>query len=222
MKKRVFAIILIVCLAAGAAFAASQSHLEVGLQVGYGCYQIQATDKEDSNHYVNLFNGGFYFGASAVYELPNGIGLRGEVGINNMSKAKFKARNDGIAITQNANKTSPIQWSFYGGLQYCIEFSNDLCLDAGIGCDVLLGRMVADNDDSFNLALGPAAEADLEFHLNDRVHVSFGGKFAWHIYNSNKDVGDVLSGVFSIFTLGGESVLTNFSAQTFAGIKYVL
>ena len=216
MNKKVFAIILIVCLAFGVAFAAKANQIRVGAQLGYGGYSLQFTDKESAKNFIRMSNGGFYFAGTAEYAFSSELSAKVEAGVNTMGKVRGTVSYDGKEESMDATKASPINFALYAGAQYCIEISKEFCVDLGVGFDVLMGKM-ADNDsdaESFNAAMGPALEADAEYHINDNFKVAVGGKFAWHPINTNKDITEFIK------WLEDEDTVTNFGYQVYAGCTY--
>ena len=57
--KKVLAIVLVLCLVLGAAFAAKSSGIKVGAQLGYGGFSLKFTDKDNSKNYLKIADGGF-------------------------------------------------------------------------------------------------------------------------------------------------------------------
>ena len=215
MNKKVFAIILIVCLAFGVAFAAKASGLKVGAQLGYGGFSFTITDKDDTKNYLNIADGGFYFAVDGKYEFAKNISAKAEFGAIIMGKSTWTVSYNGNKQTAKSD-AFPIHFSIYAGAEYCIEISKEFCVDLGVGFDVLMGKM-NDNDsdaESFNAAMGPALEADAEYHINDNFKVSVGGKFAWHPINTNKDITEFIK------WLEDEDSVTNFGYQVYAGCTY--
>ncbi|MDT3389718.1 MAG: outer membrane beta-barrel protein [bacterium] len=216
MNKKVFAIILIVCLAFGVAFAAKASGLRVGAQAGYGGYSLQFTDKENAKNFIRMSNGGFYFAGTAEYSLSPELSAKVEAGVNTMGKVRGTVSYDGKEESMDATKASPINFALYAGAQYCIEISKQFCVDLGAGFDVLMGKMAPDDDDneSFNATMGIGLEAAAAYHVNDNIKVSLGGKFAWHFINTNKDLDSFIQ------EISNDAVTTNFAFQAYAGVSY--
>ena len=219
MNKKVFAIILIVCLAFGVAFAAKANQIRVGAQLGYGGYSLQFTDKDNAKNFIRMSNGGFYFAGTAEYALSQELSAKVEAGINLMGTYRGTISIDGHEISGDGDAKAPIQFALYAGAQYCIEISKQFCIDLGAGFDVLMGKMASDEDvegenDSFNAAMGIGIEAAAAYHVNDNIKLSVGGKFAWHFINTNKELDDI------IHDIGDGVNTTNFAFQAYAGVSY--
>ena len=216
MNKKVFAIILIVCLAFGVAFAAKASGLKVGAQLGYGGYSLQLTDKEDSSTFLRLVNGGFYFAGTCEYSFSKEFSAKVEAGINTMSNYSVTFSNAGKEFSWTSDDKAPVNFALYAGAQYCINISEKFCIDLGAGFDVLMGKMDKDDDENktFNAAMGVGLEAAAAFHVNDNIKISLGSKLAWHFINTNKDLDDFIQEV------GDNVITTNFSFQEYAGVTY--
>lgn len=219
MNKKVFAIILIVCLAFGVAFAAKANQIRVGAQAGYGGYSLQFTDKDDAKTFIRMSNGGFYFAGTAEYAFSPELSAKVEAGINLMGKYRTTISVDGHEYSGEGDAKAPIQFSLYAGAQYCIEISKQFCIDLGAGFDVLMGKMASDEDvegenTSFNAAMGVGLEAAAAYHVNDNIKVSVGGKFAWHFINTNEDLDSFTK------EISDNAVTTNFGFQGYAGVSY--
>ena len=216
MNKKVFAIILIVCLAFGVAFAAKANQIRVGAQAGYGGYSLQFTDKDDSSTFLRMSNGGFYFAGTFEYAFSPELSAKVEAGVNLIGKYKSTISVGGESYSGEGSVNAPLQFSLYAGAQYCIEISKQFCIDLGAGFDVLMGKMAPDDDDneSFNAAMGVGLEAAAAYHVNDNIKVSLGGKFAWHFINTNKDIDSFIK------EISDNAVTTNFGFQGYAGVSY--
>ena len=215
MNKKVFAIILIVCLAFGVAFAAKASGLKAGVQLGYGGFSFTIADKDDTKNYLNIADGGFYGAVDGKYEFAKDLSVKAEFGVIIMGKSSWTINYIGQKKTFQSD-AFPVHFSVYAGAEYCIEIAKDLCVDLGVGFDVLMGKMTDDDSDaeSFNAAMGPALEAEVEYHFSDNFKASLGGKFAWHPINTNKDITEFLT------WLADEDIVTNFGYQVYAGCTY--
>ena len=214
--KKVLAIVLVLCLVLGAAFAAKSSGIKVGAQLGYGGFSLKFSDKDDSNTYIKLSDGGFYFAGTVEFAFAEELSAKAEVGMILMGKANASIHAGGISYNWTADDKMPAQFSMYAGAQYCIEVSKEFCVDLGVGFDVLMGKMDKDTDDTFNAAMGLGLEAVAAYHVNDQITVTAGGKFAWHFINTNKDLDDF------IHDIGDSTKTSSTGYQIFAGIKYAL
>ena len=214
--KKALAIVLIVCLAFSFAFAAKKSALKVGGQLGYGGYSLKFTDKDDKSSYIKLSDGGFYFAGTVEFNFAEEIAAKAEVGMILMGKAKGSIHAGSSSISWTADEKMPAQFTCYVGAQYCFEISKEFCLHAGAGFDVMMGKMDKDTEDTFNAAMGLGAEVIGAYHVNDKIIVTGGGKFAWHFINTNKDLDDLIK------DLGESTRTTNIGFQIFAGVTYTL
>ena len=215
MNKKVFAIILIVCLAFSVAFAAKASGIKVGAQAGYGGYALSLVDKDDAKNFIRVSNGGIYFVGTFEYEFSPELSAKVEAGINTMFKPTATISYEGHEWSGDGNKNAPINFALYAGAQYCININKQFCVDLGAGFDVLMGKLSYDDDagDSFNAGMGIGIEAAAAYHLTDNIKLSVGGKFAWHFINTNKTLDDVIHNI-------GDVNITNFGFQAYAGCTY--
>ena len=213
--KKVFAIILMVSLVFGMAFAAKSSGLKVGAQAGYGAEFLKLS--KDSS-YIKVNNGGFYFAGTAEYDFSDSFAGKVELGINTMGKAKSTAKIGGIAeVTGTASEASPMHFSAYVGGEFALEVSKDFNFLVGAGLDALIGKESSDDDAKVNAAIGLGLEAVGAYSVNKNVAVTFGAKFGWHFINTDDDIDDAYG------SLGDNGVSTsNVSLKFFAGITYAL
>ena len=214
--KKVLAIVLVLCLVLGAAFAAKSSGIKVGAQLGYGGFSLKFTDKDNSKNYLKIADGGFYFAGTLEFAFAEELSAKAEIGMNLMGKPKYTYAVGNTTINGTGDENMPAQFSMYAGAQYCIEVSKEFCVDLGVGFDVLMGKMDKDTDDTFNAAMGLGLEAVAAYHVNDQITVTAGGKFAWHFINTNKDLDDF------IHDIGDSTKTSSTGYQIFAGIKYAL
>lgn len=213
--KKVFAIILIVCLAVGVAFAAEKGDFKVGGQLGYGGDFISL--KYDSNNYTKTSNGGFYFAALADYALTDEISVKAEMGLNTMGKAKTSGKLLGISADGPASESSPIQFSIYAGAAYNINVSKEFTLQAGAGLDMMIGKLSKDDDAKTNAAIGLGFEFGGEYEVAKNVGIIFGGRFGWHFINTNEDIDDAITAADDNDVKVGHT-----SFKAYAGVSYSL
>ena len=211
--KKVLAIALVLCLVLGSAFAA-KSAVKVGAQLGYGGFSMKFTDKEDSKNYIKISDGGFYFAGTAEFEFSDGLAAKAEVGMILMGKSKGSIHAGGLSYNWEADENMPAQFSLYAGAQYAIELSKEFFLNLGAGFDVLMGKLDKDTEDTFNAAMGLGLEAVGAYNINKNMAVTFGGKFAWHFINTNKDLDDFVKDI------GDTTKTTSTGFQFFAGVTY--
>ena len=213
--KKALAIALVLCLVLGAAFAA-KSALKVGAQLGYGGSSLKFTDKDDSKCYIKISDGGFYFAGTVEFAFADELSAKAEVGMILMGKAKGTIHDGGLSYNWTAEEKMPAQFSLYAGAQYCFEISKEFCVHAGAGFDVLMGKLDKDTENTFNAAMGLGLEAVGAYHINDKLTATFGGKFAWHFINTNKDLDDFIKDI------GDSTKTSNIGFQVFAGVTYAL
>lgn len=211
--KKVLAIALVLCLVLGAAFAAKSS-LKAGAQLGYGGFSMRFTDKDDSKNYIKISDGGFYFAGTFEFGFTDELSAKAEVGMILMGKSKGTIHAGGISYTWNAEEAMPVQFSMYAGAQYAIELSKEFSLNLGAGFDILMGKLDKDTEDTFNAAMGLGFEAVGAYQINKQLAATFGGKFAWHFINTNKDLDDF------IHDFGDQIKTTSLGYQFFAGVTY--
>ena len=211
--KKVFAIVLIACLAFGVAFAKS-SGLKVGAQLGFGGMNYKLADKEaPSSNYMKASIGGFMFAGTADYELSDALSARAEIGMNFFGNAKSVVCVAGHKSSDTAETSTGAHVIMYLGAQYNLELSKEINLGIGAGFDVLMGKMDSEDSDSFNAAMGLGAEVIGSYAVNNNLSINLGGKFAWHFINTNDDLNSLAS---------DDTRLTNIAYQIFAGATYAL
>ena len=212
--KKVFAIVLIACIAFGVAFAAKSADLKVGAQLGYGA-EFLSLSKDSS--YVKVNNGGFYAAGTFELGLSDAFAIKAEAGINTMGKAKYTLGSSVGEVNYTAGEASPIHFSAYVGGQYALELSKDFDLLLGAGVDALIGKESSADDAAVNAAIGLGLEAAGAYNVNKNVAVTFGAKFGWHFINTDKDIDDAYG------DLGDNGVsVSNVSFKVFAGLTYAL
>ncbi len=212
--KKVFAIVLVACLAFGVAFAAKSS-LKVGAQAGWGGEFLKLS--KDS-YFIKVNNGGFYAAGTFELGLSDEFAFKAEAGINTMGKAKYTVKLGPLGEgSYTATKSSPIHFSVYAGGQYALEMSKDFDLLVGAGFDALIGKESAADDAKVNAALGLGVEAIGSYKASKELAVTFGAKFGWHFINTDDNIADAYG------NLGDNGISTsNISLKFFAGVTYAL
>ena len=210
--KKVFAIVLIVCLAMTAVFA-DKGDFKVGAQVGYGSSSLSI--KYNDDNFVNVGNGGFYFAGTAEYSLSDAFAGKVELGINTMGKPKATGKVIGAAYSHAYDETSPLQFSAYVGLQYNIEVSKDLDLGIGAGWDMMIGKVSSDDDAKTNAAMGAGFEVVAAFKMNKNVAITLGTKLGLLFINSDDDIDDT----YTTFA-NNDCKVSQTAIKFFAGITY--
>ncbi|MCR5443072.1 MAG: porin family protein [Sphaerochaetaceae bacterium] len=188
MKKRIFAIVLIVCLVSGIAFAA-KGDIKVGAQAGFGTDRssyksIVAGNKVNYNK--TIFNG-FFFVATGEYDVTDAIGIKAEAGILTMGKGTSRVicKDLGIDSTLDGPE-APVNFSFYLGGQYEFEIGDDFSLAAGAGVDMMLGKQDKDLEKG-NGRIGVGFEAVGSYAINNDIDVTLGARYAIYFINTNSD-----------------------------------
>ena len=212
--KKVFAIVLIVCLAMTAVFA-DKGDFKVGAQAGYGTLALSI--KKDSNNYITANNGGFYFAGAAEYSFSDAFAGKVELGLNTMGKAKSSGAIAGISTSGTASEASPAQFSVYFGLQYNIEVSKDLDLGIGAGWDMMIGKETSDDDAKTNAAMGAGFEVVAAYKMNKSTALTFGTKLGLLFINSDDDIADAYS-----TAADNDWKVSQTSIKFFAGVTFAL
>ena len=213
--KKVFAIVLIACLAFGVAFAKKSSDLKLGAQLGYGMHTITA--RYDSDNHLKASNGGFYAAGTFELGLSDALAAKAEFGINTMGKAKTTGTIAGISKTLTADNASPAMLSAYVGAEFNIELSKTFDFILGAGWDMMIGKESTADDAKTNAAMGLGLEAVGAYKVNKNIAITLGAKFGWHFINTDKDIDDAYS------EIGDEGVsISNISLKVFAGVTYAL
>ena len=212
--KKVFAIVLIVCLAMTAVFA-DKGDFKVGAQAGYGTLALSI--KKDSNNYITANNGGFYFAGAAEYAFSDAFAGKVELGLNTMGKAKSTGAIAGISSSGTASEASPIQFSVYFGAQYNIEVSKDLDLGLGAGWDMMIGKESSDDDAKTNAAMGVGFEVVAAYKMNKSTALTFGTKLGLLFINSDDDIDDA----YATFA-DNDCKVRQTSIKFFAGLTFAL
>jgi hypothetical protein len=213
--KKVFAIVLIACIAFGVAFAAKSADLKVGAQLGYGGMSLKMADAEaPSSNYIQVSLGGFEFAGTAEYQIADAVSLKAELGMNLFGKAKTVMCIAGHkSDPSEADSSTGPNFIIYLGAQYNLELSKEINLGVGAGFDVLMGKLDSEDSDSFNAAMGLGAEVVGSYAIDKNISINLGGKFAWHFINTNEDIKNAS---------GSDTRITNLAYQIFAGATYAL
>ena len=212
--KKVFAIVLIVCLAMTAVFA-DKGDFKVGAQVGFGTLGLSV--KKDSDNYLKVKNSGFYFAGTAEYDFSDALAGKVEFGLNTMGKAKTTLCVLGVSTNSTASDPSPMQLSAYVGLQYNIELTKELDLGLGAGWDMMIGKETNADDAKTNAAMGVGFEVVAAYKLNKSTALTLGSKIGLLFINSDDDIADA----YSTATDNDWKVSQN-SLKFFAGVVFSL
>ena len=214
--KKVFAIVLIVCLAMTAVFA-DKGDFKLGAQFGYGLESLSI--KKSDDNFLKVNNGGFYVAGTGEYFFSDAVAARFEFGLNTMGKATSNSKVAGIKILDNskASKSSPMHFSIYGGLEYNIEVSKQVALELGAGWDVLVGKESDADDAKTNASMGLGFEVIAAFAVSKDFDITLGSKFGWHFINTDEDIADAYG---TATDNGWKTTATAF--QFFAGVSFAL
>ena len=200
--KKLFAIVLIVCLAMTAVFA-DKGDFKLGAQLGMGLVSEKAKQKIVTVDTTTVTsNAGFLFAAAAEYEFADNIAIKAEVGMNLLGKATVKVTAEGHTETATADEKSPALFAMYFGGQYNIEVSKQLDLRLGAGFDMLSGKMDNSDDAEKNSRIGLGLEAIIAYKLEDNFSLDFGSKFSIFFANTNKDYADAVKNLDSYSSTG--------------------
>lgn len=199
--KKVFAIVLIVCLAMTAVFA-DKGDFKVGAQVGLGTDSTTAKVTVGVATTTKTSNSGFYFAAAAEYEFADNIALKASAGLNLFGKAKSTTSGSGASISGTADDNTPANFSLYVGGQYAIEVNKKLDLVLGAGMDLMSGKLSKDDDAKSNTRIGLGIEAVIRYAVQDNFAIDFGTRFGIYFANTNSDVKDMIDACDSYSNLG--------------------
>lgn len=211
--KKVFAIVLIVCLAMTAVFA-DKGDVKVGAQLGFGSSSLSIKYNDDNN--VTVGNGGFYFAGTAEFGLSDAFAGKVEFGINTMGKPKASGKVLGASYSKTYDEASPLQLSAYFGLQYNIEVSKDLDLGIGAGWDMMIGKVSNDDDAKTNAAMGAGFEVVAAYKMNKSTALTFGTKLGLLFINTDDDIDDAYTTFADNDCKVSQTALKFFAGLTFA------
>ena len=211
--KKVFAIVLIVCLAMTAVFA-DKGDFKVGAQLGMGTVSEKGKEKLLTVDTTTVSsNGGFYFALAGEFEFADNIALKAEVGMNLLGKATVKVTAEGHTESATASDKSPALFAMYFGGEYIIEVNKSINVAIGAGFDMLSGKMDSSDDAESNAKIGLGIESVMGFKLEDNFSLDLGVKFSLFFANSNKDYADSVKNLDSYSSTG---------FKFFAGATYSL
>ena len=212
MNKKVFAIVLIVCLVLGAAFA-KKGDFKLGGQLGIGVVTEKAKQKIVTvDTTTTTSNSGFYFAVAGEFEFADNIAIKGEVGMNLLGKATVKATAEGHTETATASEKSPALFAMYVGGQYNIEVNKSINIAIGAGFDMLSGKMDNSDDAEKNTKLGLGIESIVAFKLQDNFTLDLGARISFFFANTKKDYSDAVKSLDSY----SSTALKFFAGATFA------
>ena len=219
--KKVFAIVLIVCLAMTAVFA-DKGDFKLGAQVGLGTDAIKLTQSDSI--YSKTNNSGFYFAGTGEYFFSDAFAGKVEFGINTMGKGKTVVNVGSLSYDGTASDASPLQLSAYVGGEFNIELSKTFDLLIGAGWDMMIGKESNADDAKTNAAMGLGLEAIGALELSKGLDLTFGVKFGAYFVNSDDQIKKDLQNINSVLSyLGTDDVKVGHSSfKFFAGITYAL
>ena len=211
--KKVFAIVLIVCLAMTAVFA-DKGDFKIGAQVGLGLDSSTAKKTVATvETTTKTSNSGFYFAAAAEYEFADNIALKASAGLNLFGKAKTSTSGAGASLSGSNDENTPANFSLYVGGQYAIEVNKKLDLNIGAGLDLMSGKLSKDDDAKSNTRIGLGIETVIRYAVQDNLAIDFGTRFGIYFANTNSDVKDIIDAFDSYSNLG---------VKIYAGATYSL
>lgn len=211
--KKVFAIVLIVCLAMTAVFA-DKGDFKVGAQAGVGTVSQTIKQKVLTVDTTTVTsNGGFYFAGAAEYEFADNIALKAELGMNLLGKATVKITSEGSTLSDTDTEKSPALFALYFGGEYIIEVNKSINIAVGAGFDMLSGKVDNSDDAESNARIGLGIESVLGFKLEKNFTLDLGVKFSLFFANTNKDYADAVKSFDSYSSTG---------LKFFAGATYTL
>ncbi len=189
--KKVLAVALVLCLVFGAAFA--KSKIEIGVQAGYGNEYTQLEGSEASisvpsvsnTRMVALSQGAFYAALTGSFGIAEDIAIKAEVGINTMGHLKEQMTLNGSSGGEVTYKNpTPMNFNFYLGGEYNIDFSSGFGFAAGLGLDIMYGKEAPLADEAPNGRIGFAVEAIGKYEISKNIKINLGGRFAVHFLNT--------------------------------------
>ena len=222
MNKKLFAIVLVVCLVFGVAFAA-KNNLKVGVQAGYGADSIKLSINSDT--WSKTRNGGFYAAATGEFFFSDELAAKAEFGLNTMGKAKSTGKVIGWTGNEyEAGESSPLMLSAYVGAEYNLELSKEINLALGAGWDMMIGKEGNADDAKTNAAMGLGLEAVGSYSLQKNLALTLGAKFGWHFVNTDDQLKKDLSNVNHILSYFSSDKVSvgHISFKVFAGATYSL
>ena len=219
--KKVFAIVLIVCLAMTAVFAA-KGDIKLGAQVGLGTDTIKLT-QSDSIYSVTK-NNGFYVAGTGEYFFSDAFAGRFEFGINTMGKANTNVKVGSLSYDGTASDAAPLKISAYVGGEYDIELSKTFDLFLGAGWDMMIGKESNADDAKTNAAMGIGFEAIGALELSKGFNLTFGVKYGIHFVNSDDQIKEDLETINNVlsYITSDEVKVGHTTFKFFAGITFAL
>ena len=200
--KKVFAIVLIVCLSMTAVFA-DKGDFKLGAQVGFGLDNSTSKTKVLSvDTTTKTSNSGFYFAAAAEYEFADNIALKASAGMNLFGKAKTTTSGGSASGTVTADDNTPANFALYFGGQYAFEVNKKLDVIIGAGLDMMSGKLSKGDDAKSNTRIGLGVEAVIRYALQDGFALDFGTRFGFYFANTNSDVKDAIDLADSYSNMG--------------------
>ncbi len=221
MSKKLFAIILIVCLAVGVAFA-EKGDIKVGAQAGFGTDRFRIAGEMMNVKSVQKYNNnGFFFVATGEYDVTDEIGVKLEAGILTMGETQFYVKTgDSDADTEGLEDSVPVNFSVYLGGQYAFDITDEIGIAAGLGLDMMIGKNYISESvsDEVNARIGVGAEVMGSYAVTKDIDVTLGARYAIYFINTNSKVSDNVSHLrddldVSVFQSG---------LKIFAGATYAL
>ena len=226
--KKVLTIVLVMCLAFCSVFA-EKGKAEVGVVMGYAeeFFQMEYSLSDYSYKFVGL-QPGFNITGTAAYGITDDVSLKAEVGVTLYGKLKTQITVNGInGEPEIASEATPMNFNFYVGGEYEIEFSRGLAVCAGLGADIMMGKQTCADNETSNTRIGLGFEAIAKYAINKNLNVSFGGRFAVHFVNTGDKTTASLPYAIDqmqkwVDTFGGTFSRFQGAFRVFAGVTYSL
>ncbi len=213
MNKKVFAVFLIVCLVAGAAFA-KKGDILVGGQLGYGrdAIRLSETVLSQKGTYIHSQNG-FYFAATGEYGITDEIYAKAELGmLAGSGSVVTKVDGEKQDTGGTGDFDFPVNFLVYLGAEYKFDINDDIAILAGAGLDMSSGEFnEIQTDGDFRLGVG--LEAAGVYAINKDLSVKAGARFSILFVDSNSEIKEAYDYFESHFHYG---------LKIFAGATYSL
>lgn len=197
--KKFFAIVLVVCLAVGMAFAA-KSTMKVGAQAGIGTLTSKYSISAGSlTNYWKYQQSGFYFAGTFEYAASDAIGVKAIVGMNTYGDTKISTKvNDGDwSSSSGSSDKLPAQFLIFVGPVYALELSDDLAIDLAAGFELMTGKESKNDDAKSATEAGFGLEASGEFAASKEFALSAG--IRWSMMFGSKNDHDYKYSSFKFF-----------------------
>ncbi len=226
--KKVLAIALVLCLVVGAVFA-DKGKLEVGVNAGYAEEFTQVDYSKNSySEKIVALQPAFNVTATVGYGITNDLSLKAEIGAYINGKIKTQITINGVNDDPvTASDPTPMNFNFFIGAEYGMEFSKGCDLVGGLGADILMGKQSCADNETSNTRIGFGVELIGKYEISKNLKINLGGKFAVHFINtSDESTAHIASLIKSyekrVDTFGGSTGHFQGAFGVFAGVTYSL